>query len=280
MTRTNNVYLCITANSDSSFTASKWEQLDIGSPSDIISVTKTGDNLVFTKRDGTTQTLAVGTAQILPNNFDTGDLSLSGTESVTDTEAITMPAVDEEDIIESETITNFGRVYKSGRALKTMKVVAENNATLGVAWRFRYSDTAPTGTDDAKTFGTLIGQYNSNTETTFNLTDVPANRYFWFSLSGGGSRTVSKRELRISGTYGDIDFEQTGNNIFADIANNSVDMAKMDIGRITGHGQDTQSQFVKQQFGIRGRGRIDNVRQHRGCEIHRYFRHHNRNNTR
>ena len=59
VTRTNKVYLCITANSDSSFTASKWEQLDIGSATDIVSVSGSGATLTFTKRDGTTQAITV-----------------------------------------------------------------------------------------------------------------------------------------------------------------------------------------------------------------------------
>ena len=49
------VYLCITTNSDATFMASKWEQLDVGSPEDIVGVSVSGVTFTFTKRDGTTQ---------------------------------------------------------------------------------------------------------------------------------------------------------------------------------------------------------------------------------
>ena len=45
-----------TANSDATFTASKWEQLDVGSPTDVVSVTLSGKTLTVTNRAGTSTT--------------------------------------------------------------------------------------------------------------------------------------------------------------------------------------------------------------------------------
>ena len=59
----NGVFLCITAvdntNTASPVAGAVWEQLDVGSPMDIISVAKSGDDLVFTRRNLTTQSIAV-----------------------------------------------------------------------------------------------------------------------------------------------------------------------------------------------------------------------------
>ena len=57
VTRTNDVYICITANSDATFTASKWEQLDVGSPTDITNVAISGTTITVSRRNGTTFTL-------------------------------------------------------------------------------------------------------------------------------------------------------------------------------------------------------------------------------
>ena len=59
VTRSNTVQLCITANSDAVFTQSKWEQLDVGAPSDLVSVAQSGRTITFTKRDGTTQDVVI-----------------------------------------------------------------------------------------------------------------------------------------------------------------------------------------------------------------------------
>ena len=137
----------------------------------------------------------------IPDTFDrvldedTGDLEITGNVTVQDTDAIPMPSINFPGGLVSEDITNFGTVYKSG-SLSNLTFVAEFNATQGVAWRCRYSDTKPTASSDAKNYGTQIVQFESNTETTISINNVPANRYYWFSLSGGDSRIVSKREIR------------------------------------------------------------------------------------
>ena len=125
---------------------------------------------------------------------------VSGNIAVNDTDSIPIGDINEDGVVATETITDFGKVYKTA-ALKQLTITGEFNATQGVAWRLRYSDTAPTGSSDAKSFGTQVEQFDSNNETSWLFFDPPANRYWWFSLSGGGSRTVNKRETRITATY-------------------------------------------------------------------------------
>ena len=81
VTRNNNVYLCTVANSDTAFTASKWEQLDVGSPNDIVSDSGSGPTLTFTKRDGSTQDVTVAN--------DTPTLGSTVTVSTSDQDVIT-----------------------------------------------------------------------------------------------------------------------------------------------------------------------------------------------
>ena len=132
--------------------------------------------------------------------YDSGSTTDNTQRTVSDTDAIQGPSLTESAVIETEDITNFGRVYKVGK-LAAIKITYTMNATQGVAFRIRYSDTKPTGSSDAKNYGTLCHQANANAEGICTEFDVPANRYFWFALSGGGSRNVNKRDVRVQATY-------------------------------------------------------------------------------
>ena len=132
--------------------------------------------------------------------YDSGELTDNTQRTVQDTEAIQGPSVNETNVISTEDITNFGRVYKSSSVIfLTFKY--NYSATLGVAFMLRWSDTKPTGTDDAKNYGTLALQCNANQDCELTFTNVPANRYYWFSLSGGGSRDVNKRNTQVLAAY-------------------------------------------------------------------------------
>ena len=120
--------------------------------------------------------------------------------SVNDTDSIPIADVNEDGVIATEDISGFGKVYKTA-ALKSLALTATFNATQGVAWRLRYSDTKPAASDDAKSFGTQVQQFDSNTTVSRTFFDTPANRYWFYTLSGGGSRTVSRRDTRVRATY-------------------------------------------------------------------------------
>ena len=192
VTRSGEVYQCKTANSDASFTASKWYQLTAtGLPE------QSGHGGQFLKTDGTSADWA--DASFL-NFYDSGDLTDSASRTVSDTDAVQASTLTESGVIETEDITNFGRVYKTA-ALKSLVFDYNFNATVGVAFQLRYSDTKPTASSDAKSFGTQCAQVSVNTDGRCVEFDTPANRYWWFALSGGGSRTVNKRDLRVRAAY-------------------------------------------------------------------------------
>ena len=153
------------------------------------------------KRVAGVGTWANESGEVYTSNFDSFDRSISGNEAVSDTDSITIPDPGLSGVIEVEDITNFGRVYKTPKC-PSITFVMEFNATQGVAYRLRYSDTKPSASDDAKSFGTLVGaQFNANTETTRTVASTPAGRYWWVALSGGGSRTLNKREVRVRGSF-------------------------------------------------------------------------------
>ena len=160
----NNIYLCKTANSDATFTATHWYNL-----------TESGNLLNF---------------------YDSGATADNTHRTVQDTDAIQGPDLNEAGVIETEDISGFGRVYKTP-ATKFMRINYTMNATLGVAFQVRYSTTKPTGSSDAKTYGTQCSQGNANTATECLEFDAAANTYWWFALSGGTSRIVNKRDVRI-----------------------------------------------------------------------------------
>ena len=125
----------------------------------------------------------------------------NASRTVLDTDAIQASTLDEAGLIETEDIANFGRVYKVSGLLKMLRFDYTFNATAGVAFQIRYSDTKPSGSSDAKSDGTQCSQGSGNVFTTCIEYDVPANRYFWFALSGGGSRVVNKRDLIVGIFY-------------------------------------------------------------------------------
>ena len=76
-------------------------------------------------------------------DYDSGATADNTQRSVSDTDAIQGPSLTESAVIETEDIASFGRVYKVGK-LAAIKITYTMNATQGVAFQVRYSDTAPT----------------------------------------------------------------------------------------------------------------------------------------
>ena len=132
--------------------------------------------------------------------YDSEEQSNSTNVTVSDTDAIPMPTINENGVVETESITGFGTVYKTS-ALKQVTWSFNLDATQGVGIRLKYSDTKPTASSDAKNYGTEVIQVNDGTDGSASLFDQPANRYWWFALSGGGSRTISSREVRLRAGY-------------------------------------------------------------------------------
>ena len=147
----------------------------------------------YLKTDGTDADWAPGS---ILNFYDSGSLEDDVQRTVQDTDSIQVPSINESGLIATEDITGFGRVYKTA-ALKNITFDYQLNATVGVAFRLRYSDTKPVASDDAKNFGTQIRQANANTASQDTIFDTPANRYWFFTLSGGGSRNVNMRDMRV-----------------------------------------------------------------------------------
>ena len=132
--------------------------------------------------------------------YDSGALSVSGNVTVQDTDAVPLTAVDSAGLIETENIANFGTVFKVGD-ISSITFDFTFNATVGVAFRLRSSTTKPTASSDAKNYGTLLLQVDANTASQHTVFSPTANTYYWFSLSGGNSRVVNKREYRIRVSY-------------------------------------------------------------------------------
>ena len=129
--------------------------------------------------------------------YDSGTLTNASDVAVSDTDAIPPPAdVDSEGLIATEDISGFGKVFKLG-AVKSVTFNFNYDATQGVAIQIRYSDTKPTSSSDAKSFGTQAVQISDGNPDIWTGFDIPANRYFWFALSGGGTRTLTDRSLRV-----------------------------------------------------------------------------------
>ena len=160
---------------------------------------RTGNAGKFLTTDGTDDEWADVT---LLNSYDSGATTDNTQRTVSDTDAIQGPSLSQGGIIETEDIANFGRVYKTA-ALVSLKITYTLNATLGVAFQVRYSTTKPTGSSDAKSYGTQCSQGNANAETKCLEFNTAANTYWWFALSGGGSRNVNKRNIQLEATYFD-----------------------------------------------------------------------------
>ena len=160
------------------------------------------------------------------NFFDSGSLEDDAQRTVQDTDAIQGPAVTEAGVIEYEDISGFGRVYETKQALKWLRFDYTFNATQGVAFRLRYSDAKPTASTDAKTYGTQVRQVNPNTAADSELFDQPGGRFFFFTLSGGGSRVVNMRDLRVRAMY--------TVSVSAEVADGGVTTAKLADGAVTG----------------------------------------------
>ena len=159
---------------------------------------QTGHGGQFLKTDGTDADWA---AASLLNFYDSGTLTnADDVNNHQDTDAIPMPSMASAGIVETENIANFGTVYKTA-AMKRIDWDFNIDSSLGVAIRLRYSTTKPTASDDAKTFGDQAIQVNDGTAAAFGQYDSPANRYWFFTLSGGGQRTLIDRSVRLRASY-------------------------------------------------------------------------------
>ena len=136
----------------------------------------------------------------LLNFFDSGSLDDDTERSVQDTDSIQVPEINSTGLIATEDISGFGRVYRTSAA-KSITFNFQFNATQGVAFRLRYSDTKPVASSDAKNYGTQVVQVNPGTSSEQTILDSPTDRYWFFTLSGGGSRTVNMRDMRVRIAY-------------------------------------------------------------------------------
>ena len=160
---------------------------------------QTGHNGQFLKTDGTNADW--GTPSLL-NEYDSGTQTDSTNfTNQSDANSIIMPDITQVGVVEFETISSFGSVYKTS---ELQRVIFDYNvdATVGVAIELRYSDTKPTAGDNARTYGTQAVSVSDGTDGTFTAYDQPANRYWWFALSVvNGTRDLTSRSVRIRANY-------------------------------------------------------------------------------
>ena len=201
-------------NSELDFESTQFSPTQANIYTAVKEILQASTNITITADDTDHELDIASTGGSLLNAYDSGALTDNSQRSVSDTDAIQVQTLNQQGIIATENIANFGRVYKTS-ALKSLSFEYNFNATQGVAFQIRYSDTKPTGTSDAKSFGTQCSQVSGNVDGTCLEYDVPANRYFWFALSGGGSRTVNKRNLRVRASYTGDSFTPTKANTYA-----------------------------------------------------------------
>lgn len=121
---------------------------------------------------------------------------LAGTTTQLDTEAITMPLIDN-NLVESEFISGFGTVYKFKVAPTTVRITSKVTPSKSVTIRLRKVSTKPVSTDDAKTLGTQVASASGTGVLTLQTTQtsISADEYFFIATAGGGTITFSFREI-------------------------------------------------------------------------------------
>ena len=140
--------------------------------------------------------------------WDSGQGSPAAPVTVLDGDAIPLTAISgypnsSLSPLENETISDFGFVYKTSKALSSLKFTATLNYAIQVGQgepglTLRYSDTRPDSGTDAETHGTQVLALSRNTEGSKTILDQPANRYYWIAVVGSSvSWTFSKRQTRI-----------------------------------------------------------------------------------
>ena len=134
-----------------------------------------------------------------PKAFDTGNQSDSTDVSnhpVAD--ALPMPSLDISNVVSTETIANFGTVYKTEEPM-ALDWSFNVDAQTGVGIQLRYSQTKPTASDSANTIGDLCIQANDATTGRCIEFAMPENTYWWLALSGGSANTLTDRSIRLRG---------------------------------------------------------------------------------
>ena len=197
VSNSSNIYRCKTANSDATFTSSKWDQLNGGGEASIPNMSdgyvlagnQTGDNTaqpVF----GFTQGGA----------FDSGVQALTASFTSTYGDCIPLKSWSSTGNISQKTVLN-GTLLKVERTLSTLDIDASFTVNAGVAIALRKSTSDPT---NAYTSGTLVNQQGTASNVaTFDVTEtnVPAGTLYWFGHSAsGGTRTFSNRQFDLVST--------------------------------------------------------------------------------
>ena len=159
---------------------------------------QTGQGGKYLTTDGTT---ASWDDVSLLNFYDSG--TLTNPDDVSnhpDTDAIPMPSMTESGVISTENITGFGTVYKTS-ALKSIAWDWNVDASLGVAIELHRSTTKPTSSTDAKADTHQVDSVGDGTPGSYTEFDVAANTYWWLAISGGGTRTLTDRSIRVRASY-------------------------------------------------------------------------------
>ena len=146
---------------------------------------------------------AVGAGSSNAAAFDSGTQSNpTDVQNHPDTDAVPMPDITVSGAVATEAIAGFGTAYRATAELLALEWTFLVDATQGVGIQLRFADAKPTASDDAKNLGTLCHQANDGSTGTCLEIAVPANRWFWLALSGGGTRTLIDRSIRAAGISG------------------------------------------------------------------------------
>ena len=203
--------------------------------------------------------------------YDSGSQSDSAGVSVTDTDAIVMPAVNSPGLIVSENITGFGTVYKTEATFTSLPITISGTFDTGVALRLRKVTTKPTASSDAKTLGTQVGSdgTGSGNQRTVAVTEtnVAPDTYYFYALSGGGTRTISARSVRFGANAtwsravtGIIDDDDIGDKAFSNPPSDLTSTEKTAVRTaINAGGSAIATQSAKGQMSSADKTKLDGV---------------------
>ena len=154
------VYRCRTANSDVTFTASKWDLLS--------------GHYIF---------------------FDSTDLENATDITVANEDALVMPGMNQVGAVVSEDITGFGTVFKTEPfTVFEWEIRIDTNPAASTI--LRWDTTKPTAATNARTAGTAQLTLTDNAKLKTVIWDKSDVRYWWISNDTTGSITVEDRLIR------------------------------------------------------------------------------------